>query len=116
MLDIINPDAKLNEAKYTIIFNDAINIKLKEPIVNYVSKEDFLKFSGKDLDLEFKNGNYDIGDPVPMFIKRVETASITLLEERYDNYNIEEIRVKKRKKRRGLIPLLAIIKTLLKFD
>ncbi len=56
----------------------------------YITKDDFLKFSGKDLDLEFKNGNYDIGEPVPMFIKRVETASIALLEERYDNPNIEE--------------------------
>ena len=58
--------------------------------MNYITKDDFLNFSGKDLDLEFKNGNYDISDPVPMFIKRVESASIALLEERYDNPNIEE--------------------------
>lgn len=74
----------------TIIFNDAINIKLKEPIVNYVTKEDFLKFSGKDLELEFRNGNYDIADAVPLFINRVETVAIELLKDRYDNFNIEE--------------------------
>lgn len=74
----------------TIIFNDAINIKLKEPIVNYVTKEDFLKFSGKDLELEFRNGNYDIADAVPLFINRVETVAIELLKDRYDNQNIEE--------------------------
>lgn len=74
----------------TIIFNDAINIKLKEPIVNYVTKEDFLKFSGKDLELEFRNGNYDIADAVPLFINRVETVAIELLKDRYDNENIEE--------------------------
>lgn len=74
----------------TIIFNDAINIKLKEPIVNYVTKEDFLKFSGKDLELEFRNGNYDIADAVPLFINRVETVAIELLKDRYDNINIEE--------------------------
>lgn len=73
-----------------IILNEPINIILKNGINTYITKDDFLKFSGKDLDLEFKNGNYDIGDPVPMFIKRVETASIALLEERYENPNIEE--------------------------
>lgn len=74
----------------TIIFNDAINIKLKEPIANYVTKEDFLKFSGKDLELEFRNGNYDIADAVPLFINRVETVAIELLKDRYDNFDIEE--------------------------
>ena len=74
----------------TIILNEPILIKLKDLIVNYITKDDFLKFSGKDLDLEFKNGNYDIKEPVPMFIKRVETVAIELLKDRYDNDNIEE--------------------------
>lgn len=73
-----------------IVLEDKILIKLKDGIENYVSKEDFLKFSGKDLELEFRNGNYDIADAVPVFIKRVETASIELLKDRYDNINIEE--------------------------
>lgn len=55
----------------------------------YITKDDFLAFSGKDLELEFRNGNYDIKDPVPMFIKRVETAVIELLKDRYDNEDIE---------------------------
>lgn len=55
----------------------------------YITKDDFLAFSGKDLELEFRNGNYDIKDPVPMFIKRVETAVIELLKDRYDNDDIE---------------------------
>ena len=58
--------------------------------MDYITKDDFLKFSGKDLELEFKNGNYDIADPVPMFIKRVETVAIALLKDRYDNVNFEE--------------------------
>lgn len=58
--------------------------------MSFITKDDFLKFSGKDLDLEFKNGNYDIADAVPIFIERVEIVAIELLKDRYDNYNIEE--------------------------
>lgn len=58
--------------------------------MSFITKDDFLKFSGKDLDLEFKNGNYDIADAVPMFIERVETVAINLLIDRYDNANIDE--------------------------
>lgn len=58
--------------------------------MSFITKDDFLKFSGKDLDLEFKNGNYDIADAVPMFIERVETVAINLLIDRYDNVNIDE--------------------------
>ena len=58
--------------------------------MSYITKEDFLKFSGKDLELEFRNGNYDIADAVPLFINRVETVAIELLKDRYDNENIEE--------------------------
>ena len=58
--------------------------------MDYITKDDFLKFSGKDLELEFKNGNYDVKEPVPIFINRVETVAIELLKDRYDNNNIEE--------------------------
>ena len=58
--------------------------------MSYITKEDFLKFSGKDLELEFRNGNYDIADAVPLFINRVETVAVELLKDRYDNENIEE--------------------------
>ena len=58
--------------------------------MSFITKDDFLKFSGKDLDLEFKNGNYDISDAVPMFIEWVETVAINLLIDRYDNVNIDD--------------------------
>lgn len=55
----------------------------------YVTKDEFLEYTGKDLELDFKNGNFDIDDTVPMFIRKVESASIEILKDRYDNYNIE---------------------------
>lgn len=58
--------------------------------MNYITKDDFFDFSGVDLELEFKNGNYDIDDPYKVFLKRVETATISILENRYDNPNIYE--------------------------
>lgn len=56
----------------------------------YVTKDEFLKFSGLDLELEFKNGNYDIDDSVEMFINKVETSAIEILKDRYENYNMED--------------------------
>ena len=55
----------------------------------YVTKDEFLKFSGIDLELEFKNGNYDIDDTVQMFINKVETSAIEILKDRYDNFNLD---------------------------
>lgn len=57
--------------------------------MTYINKNDFLAFSGKDLEVEFKNGNYDIKDPVPMFLKRVETTAIAFLKGNFDNFGIE---------------------------
>lgn len=35
------------------------------------TKDDYLKFSGVDLDIEFKNGNYDAGVPADIVINQV---------------------------------------------
>ena len=58
--------------------------------MSYITKDDYLEFSGIDLELEFKNGNYDISDPVPIFIKRVEEIAISILKNWFDTYKFEE--------------------------
>ena len=55
----------------------------------YIKKEDYLYFSGVDLDIEFKSGNYDIEDSVNMFLKKVESRTINFLKNHYDNLNFE---------------------------
>lgn len=56
----------------------------------YITNDDYLKFTGVNLEIEFKNGNYDIADPVPVFIEQVETRVINRLKYYYDNDNFED--------------------------
>lgn len=71
-------------------FNELIVINHEKKEKNYVSKDDFLEFSGLDLEIEFANGNYDVDDMPRIFINRVETTAIELLKDYYDNEDIEE--------------------------
>lgn len=57
--------------------------------MSYVDKDEFLKFSGLDLDIEFANGNYDIEDMPNVFINRIEENAIAYLKDHYDNEDFE---------------------------
>lgn len=56
--------------------------------MSYVNKDEFLSFSGLDLEIEFNNGNYDLEDMPQVFIDRVETNAIEKLKDDYDNEDI----------------------------
>lgn len=51
--------------------------------MSYVNKDDFLEFSGLDLEIEFANGNYDVDDMPDIFIKRVQNDFINILKSNY---------------------------------
>lgn len=57
--------------------------------MSYVNKDDFLNFSGLDLEIEFANGNYDVEDMPQVFINRVEDNAIAVLKNHYDNENFD---------------------------
>lgn len=64
-------------------FNEMIVINHEKKEKNYVSKDDFLEFSGLDLEIEFANGNYDVDDMPDIFIKRVQNEFINILKSNY---------------------------------
>lgn len=53
-----------------------------------ITKDDYIKFSGIDLEQELKN-NYDISDPVNMVLKRIETTAEAMLKDIYDNADFD---------------------------
>ena len=57
--------------------------------MSYVNKDEFLKFSGLDLEVEFANGNFDIDEMPQVFINRVEDNAIAILKNNYDNEDFE---------------------------
>lgn len=57
--------------------------------MSYVNKDEFLKFSGLDLEVEFANGNFEIDDMPQVFINRVEDNAIATLKNNYDNEDFE---------------------------
>ena len=59
--------------------------------MSYVNKDEFLKFSGLDLEVEFANGNFDIDEMPQVFINRVEDNAIAVLKNNYDNENFDNI-------------------------
>lgn len=48
-----------------------------------VTKDDFLKFSGIDLEVEFANGNFESENMPDIFIKRVQDNLISCLKTNY---------------------------------
>lgn len=57
--------------------------------MSYVNKDEFLKFSGLDLEVEFANGNFEIDDMPQVFINRVEDNAIAKLKNDFDNEDFE---------------------------
>lgn len=68
-----------------------------------ITRDDYLKFSGIDLEQELKN-NYDIKDPVNMVINRIETTAEEMLKDNYENSNFEyKVAQNKEKYRQGML-------------
>lgn len=51
-----------------------------------VTKDDFLNFSGIDLDIEFANGNFETQNMSEVFIKRVQKSLINYLKSNYPSF------------------------------
>ncbi len=52
-------------------------------MAQYITKEDYLHHSGKNLDIEFKNGNFDVDNPADVFLTRVEEQTIQYIKMHY---------------------------------